>query len=42
MPILRTIQLFVLTLGLAIGGLAQAEMTLQMSSAGNPCAMQDV
>lgn len=41
MPILRTIQLFVLTLGLAIGGLAQAEMTLQMSSAGNPCAMQD-
>jgi len=41
MPILRTIQFMVLTLGLVIGGLAQAEMTLQMSSANNPCAMQD-
>jgi hypothetical protein len=41
MPILRTIQFIVLTLGLITGGLAQAEMTMEMSSANNPCAMKD-
>lgn len=40
MPILRTIQFLVLIFGMTIGGLAQADMSMQMSGANNPCSMK--
>ncbi|MFC1749017.1 c-type cytochrome [Pseudomonadota bacterium] len=43
MSIQRTTHLFILliTMGLGLGSVAQAEMTLQMAAANNPCAMKD-